>query len=539
MRFCGFHCFSILLLPIFLHFHVALSDECKDSVFAGCACDTENLAETAKFVYCNSSITFPQRTNPTKAYEVSVLSISNVNNDSVADDSFAFLDVRVMYLRNVRIGKISLNTLRNIRSIVDLNLDVFRFDTIERYALYWIKYSLRSLTINKMDFKTLNTLLIELNELPYLKKLTLTNCNLDGLFNPDWLMGFKNLEILIMEANTLNSFGMKKFRRFPYLNYLAIKGNNFNSIKTILDSLENVFTPNLIALDLSGNQIDSLDLQDLETFSSLTTLYLSQNNLKTLPKDYSKMLKSLSSWSLSGNKLSDVNELDELGEIATFYSLSVENNLYSKMPNMNKLSNLNRLVMSNQNGKLRELRNFEFDLNNMNMIDLRDNNITSIASRSFCSHYSNTSIANIKLDFDSFKLINKCQFKQIKERSIENKTVSISIHNYVPKKNSDGKDILSEICNCNLLKYAQSQNIQLINIDFICANFDAKCESYDQKANDMECSQKDEFVCETKYDATSTTPSAATTSQRNKSMSIHSLNLIEIICLSCLLLFLF
>lgn len=528
-----------ILIAIYLKALLAHADECQDAVFSGCACDTDKVAQVSKFVYCNTSNTFPQRTKPTQAYEVSSLTLMNINEDAIADDSFAFLDIRVMYLKNMKINKIGMNTLRNVRSLVDLNLDSFKFDTIERYALYWIKYSLKSLTINKMDFKALNTLLIELNELPYLTKLTLTNNNLDGLFNPDWMMGFRNLERLTIESNNLNSFGMKKFRRFPNLNHLTIKGNNFNSIKTILDALENVFTPNLAVLDLSANQIDSLELQDLDMFSGLVTLYLNQNNLKSLPKDYSKSLKSLSSWSLSGNKLSDANELDELGDMTTFYSLSLDNNLYTKLPNMNKLTNLNRLIMSNQNNNLRELRNFEFDLNTMNMIDLINNNISSIANRAFCSHYSNTSIANIKLDHDTFKLINKCQFKQIKERSAENKTVLISIHNYVAKKDGEGQTILSEICNCDLFKYAESQRIQLVNFDLVCPNFDTKCEKYDQKAIDTECSRKTEFICDAKYDTPTTTPVTTTTRKNKSTPSIYVPNLFtEIILLLCLLLFL-
>nr|BFD33498.1 hypothetical protein GTC16762_31170 [Pigmentibacter ruber] len=90
------------------------------------------------------------------------------------------------------------------------------------------------------------------------------------------LKEFKNLKDMTLNKLNLNDSRAKKIlEMLPMLDRLSIRDNQITSLRTIIDT-----QPNLISLDISGNQIQNLS--EIKALAKLNTIVLRNMNLTTL-----------------------------------------------------------------------------------------------------------------------------------------------------------------------------------------------------------------------------------------------------------------
>ena len=146
--------------------------------------------------------------------------------------------------------------------------------------------------------------------------------------------------------NTLYILSKVKFKK---LNYLY--SNNCDLIDVDLDSIKNLFSKNLIEIDLSKNNIKDISIfNNEENLINLNKLNLSYNKIDNVNHLVNCKLSSLIELNLSHNEISDINCL--------------QNNLY-----LNKLKKLD--LSSN---KIKTLN--KIDIKTLNYLNLLNNEIS-------------------------------------------------------------------------------------------------------------------------------------------------------------------
>lgn len=119
--------------------------------------------------------------------------------------------------------------------------------------------------------------------LPSLRRVTLTNCNLN------------------------NGDAVKLFSACPNLTYLNVSGNNLTDISAI------VSLTNLSTLDVSGNAIE--DAAPLGELTSLSSLNVAANKITSLK--WCASLGGLTYFKAGGNDISDYSPISVLGSLKT------------------------------------------------------------------------------------------------------------------------------------------------------------------------------------------------------------------------------
>jgi len=115
----------------------------------------------------------------------------------------------------------------------------------------------------------------EIKCLPQLTSIILSHNNFTH-FNGDWLLNFKNLELLKLNNNKLRNV---EFPNLKSLRYLILSNNKLESINNILF----VNLENLELLDLYDNSIKFIDPNAFMFSKSLVYLYLGRNYLDSIP----------------------------------------------------------------------------------------------------------------------------------------------------------------------------------------------------------------------------------------------------------------
>ncbi|MDB5273855.1 MAG: Adenylate cyclase [Chitinophagaceae bacterium] len=116
---------------------------------------------------------------------------------------------------------------------------------------------------------------------------------------PDAILKFKNLRVLNISNNHIDSIPFSLFHQCRKLNVLQYAGNELNAIPAVL------FQASLKVLDLSENNLTTIP-DDIGTCRQLEELDLHANHLTTYPSS-SVLLKSLKSLILSGNPLTSLS----------------------------------------------------------------------------------------------------------------------------------------------------------------------------------------------------------------------------------------
>ena len=130
----------------------------------------------------------------------------------------------------------------------------------------------------------------------------------------------------------------------------------------------------LTVLDVSNNRLEQLEHADLHRLTSLVSLKVSNNQLTSLPANYSHF-RQLRSLNLSSNKFTEFPE--QICKLKGLVDLDVSFNRLSSLPEIGQLITLERLWATNNDLKGPFNESFK-TLINLKEIDARFNGITNI-----------------------------------------------------------------------------------------------------------------------------------------------------------------
>jgi Leucine-rich repeat (LRR) protein len=319
---------------------------------------------------------------------------------------------------NTFIGLDSLNTLDlSANKIKSLNNEVF-------HSLIKVeKLDLHLNDINRIE----SSAFIDLNSLKY---LNLDSNQISTLKNVQFNSNLRNLTIrfnILANLNDINSSCLK---------YLQVSNNRIQELKPILfcvdlehlDLSRNCLIrfkaysflnlEKLIHLNLSYNKLDlKSELNNISYFKGLLhleTLDLSFNEIKYLDSNQTfQYLNSLRYLNLSNNKLKTLG-FSTLGSLISLEELNLASNVlkFSYEICFFNLKSLKKLILrSNQINSTHFLKINQYDLNNLEYLDLEGNNIFLIEDTHFLS-YVNLSFLN--LNSNPIESIHVSAFKGLK-----------------------------------------------------------------------------------------------------------------------------
>lgn len=153
---------------------------------------------------------------------------------------------------------------------------------------------------------------------------------------PSSLRQFQNLQVLDISSNQLKTLDLNIRLDLPQLTQLIAKENLLSD-----NSLPKDFDNGLLeVVNFSGNQFTQFPYQ-LLSINSLKEIYLGSNRIKVLPRDYPD-LSSLQILYLGGNRIKRIP--DELSQLVSLTNLNLSDNVLTILPaalaRMKKLTTL-------------------------------------------------------------------------------------------------------------------------------------------------------------------------------------------------------
>lgn len=158
--------------------------------------------------------------------------------------------------------------------------------------------SLTHLEVLELQGNKISNLPDEIQELALLRTLNISNNAIREL--PSGLFTLGSLVELVASKNSFSG-SFLDVDTVPYLQHLQIANNSL----TALCQTGTILLPALKSLDITANRIDSLP--DISSWTSLTTLMVAENKLKSLPEGFTS-LHQLRTADFTGN---DLTKLDE------------------------------------------------------------------------------------------------------------------------------------------------------------------------------------------------------------------------------------
>lgn len=348
-------CF-VIFLSFLLHVQTekAVSDLLSSKcLFYGCYCNYNEIKcpsnETS-----NKLTMFPKRhlllNFSTSGIRIS-LDMSYNFLESIPDDRFAFNNFIKVNLSNNRLFRLSPGTFRDIikLDILDLSKNKIDYLSIETF---------------KPLANSLTTFLIQVNQLFGMETSRLSNI----------LNELKKLKNLDVSHNQLTS--LPRIKSMNSLTHLNLESNHIEFL-TDSDTNEQLLPNSLIVLNIQHNELKHLNENSFGVLTKLEYLNLAYNQISEIAENSFLHLTSLIELDLSYNFLKHIPS-------RIFYTLV----------------RLDRLELSTQKIPIKSIENYAFDRKSnkhqISLISLKNNKISTISERAFCSKDKNHPYLNIK-----------------------------------------------------------------------------------------------------------------------------------------------
>lgn len=207
------------------------------------------------------------------------------------------------------------------------------------------------------------------------------------------------LVLLNLSRNALTNISVTALAQNKRLSFVDLSWNKLNTLPTM--SVLN----NVKMLNLSNNNINSIDYQPYKLPSNLVQLNLHNNNISSLNVSAFKHLQHLEVLDLSSNQIS---QIDGYITIPNLWKLNISNNDLIHMPTFQEGNNIQLLSASNN-----VIHNITYDitgsLHSMIYLTLDHNHIQEVPRKVFqnCSYlrYINLAHNNISsIDWGAFSL---------------------------------------------------------------------------------------------------------------------------------------
>lgn len=348
------------------------------------------------------------------------LDLSN-NQIKKIDTLSSFPNLDVLNLNNNFLTSIDfLSTIENISSISLDNNDISNVDVLND-------------CLKLMHVSLKNNKITDVSEL---RDSTITNLILDG---NKGIIGYDNLNLNILSLNDCNIQELPDLSQIN-LQYLFLSNNPDIVIH------EGYLPSSLFSIDLSNNNLDNIEF--LSNTKYLTYLTLVNNNIKSLNGLYGGE-DSYLNIDVSQNPLEDINEL----------------------------KNYLGIIMKYSNNESVDLSIFD-DLENINILELKNNNIKDLSTLKIKSVYSldlseNMQMTNldalIKIENLNNLILNKCNISDITDiAKMKNLLVlelsSNSIINVDKLNNLEKLESLSLANNSNLSGELSLNTLNILNL---------------------------------------------------------------------------
>ena len=389
------------------------------------------------------------------------------------------------------IGQIGSGAFANLMCLEYLNLDSNSIQTLKnvQFGLKLLELSLR---FNKLS---------DLSEIysQGLNSLIISNNRIQTV---NFIVHLSNLEYLDLSQNGLIKIEKNSFSHVDKLRYLNLSGNkldldgeflgysqtclesldlSFNDIKYIESAnLTFQYLSSLKALNMSNNQIKSLDSNALESLSQLSDLNLAWNNIGLIKRDYFLNLRKLRMLKIGFNLLESIdilnnnleyldleqNKLDKIGEH------DFEFNLKLKFLNLN--SNPIQKIDPRAIFRLTFLKTLKLANTSLNEIFLTK------SLKELDLSYLNVSITNIEhLNLIEWINLANTRIRNISfDRFISNSTRYVDLSfNFLNTNNFEKLNILSISTETLILRQTNLQQIEhitfenLINLKYLDLSF--------------------------------------------------------------------
>ncbi len=277
-----------------------------------------NLYFSFSMIYASVTYTF----DDTEFYNTMANSYSNFiesKNDSTKTIQFedVFLAINALSIRNPTLTNISdISKFQHLEKVnLSENVGITDFSPLATLP-----------NLKHLELYNLNTIdLNQLSNISSLEHLVLDNSNVTNVSD---LATLSNLNWLDLRSNNLTSNDITSLSSLTNLKNLAISDNNITNISALsslsslvhLEAISNQISDvnplaNLTNLEIAylyNNNIS--DITSLNNLANLQILELTNNNISDISKVFapSGNLSSLTTLSLSGNKLTNVDNLNAL-----------------------------------------------------------------------------------------------------------------------------------------------------------------------------------------------------------------------------------
>lgn len=317
----------------------------------------------------------------------SILHFEGIGIKTVGDFFVKSKEIKELYLDDNEITKIS---IKAFDSLTKLNILSLSNNNISIDKMLWFNQhdNLRDLIINNNKYNGTDTVIDKIfHPLPKLERLSLKNNGISNL-NISLKNFAPSLRSLDLSGNNMKSIDF--IVNLPEtISYLNLHNNSFSSIKkNYLHNIENLKLSNNKITELCSINCKQYSFLSLEGMRKLLNLNVSGNYIKTVTENAFRYTTNLVSLDLSRNEIESLPENIFRG-LESLLELRMSHNRLISIPNI---------------CALHSVRN----------VDLSHNRIVEINSDSFCFttfietlDLSNNHILNINNNFDKLQTLQK------------------------------------------------------------------------------------------------------------------------------------
>ena len=331
-----------------------------------------------------------------------ILHLKNFNIITIESNQLQKLQrLEILGLQACNVRTVDVNGFAGLVNLKELYLDSNQLDRIPTEALNELK-SLRILSLAQNNIKIINA-----GSFSRLVQLDLSYNGLKQIDASAFNTLNSTLEKLYLQNNELNSYNLNFIKSLTKLHELNL---DFNILKSLTNPSNNdlVFknAKNLQYLSIQGNQIQFEVKQELVFMglSNLQRLNLARNNIKHIPSNLFQPLKQLQSLILDRNQVENLNEISIYNGLEqNLVNISLQNmkiNRQEKLLSLSNLSNLERIRLGFNELESVDLTFFLNISKNLQLLDLQNNKIHSIVTKSSEQQQQQQLINKNLLEFD-------------------------------------------------------------------------------------------------------------------------------------------
>ncbi|XP_014472682.1 PREDICTED: protein toll [Dinoponera quadriceps] len=232
--------------------------------------------------------------------------------------------------------------------------------------------------------------------------------NLSSELTKHHLDGFNNLKQLVLSNNMISDLDRELLIDLPNLIALNLMENDINLPCGFFN-----YTPNLERLELSSNNLQSIELGIFDNLRKLRLLNLWKNNLTDFPSGIFDQLVALQSLDINTNNIVTLPE-DIFAKLENLEVINLSRNYFEKLPKdlLRNNTKLDNVTLNNNRVDMPTLpREFFSNLTELKVLRLNWNGFVTLPEDLFLGSFS---LTNISLTRNRLKTLPQSIFRDAK-----------------------------------------------------------------------------------------------------------------------------